>query len=126
VKILDFGIARAVDATSRLTLTGYAMGTPSYMSPEQLRGEDLDGRSDLWALGVLAYALICGREPFAGGHPAAIAAAALHESPPDLGVLRPETPAAWREVVARLLAKRREDRPASADQTVAALERLPD
>jgi serine/threonine protein kinase len=125
VKILDFGIARTLDATSRLTMTGYAMGTPAYMSPEQLRGQPLDGRSDLYALGVLTFTLIAGREPFTGGHPMAIATAALHDPVPDLASLRPETPEPWRSFTRVLLAKTPDERYASAEQAIEAIDRLP-
>lgn len=110
VKILDFGIARTLHGDTRLTMTGLAVGTPMYMSPEQIQGAELDGRCDLYALGVLAFTLLAGREPFQGHNPTAIALAHLQTPPPDLRSLRPGTPEPWVALVERLLAKSPHDR----------------
>jgi serine/threonine-protein kinase len=125
LKILDFGIARQLDDDIRLTQTGFAVGSPSYMSPEQLQGSPLDGRSDLYSLGVLAFTLLAGHEPFAGPTSAAIAVQHLHQSPPDLRRLRPELPAGWPELVAKLLAKRPAERYQSAREVGEAIAALP-
>ena len=66
VKVMDFGIARVVE--SSLTKTGSVMGTPAYMSPEQVNGERVDGRSDVFSLGVILYELVTGQKPFSGRH----------------------------------------------------------
>jgi hypothetical protein len=125
LKILDFGIARRLDGDTRLTATGFAVGSPAYMSPEQLQGLPLDGRSDLYALGVLAFTLLSGREPFAGATAAALALQHLQQAPPDLRRVRPDLPAGWPELVAKLLAKQPADRYPSAATVGEALSALP-
>jgi Protein kinase domain len=125
LKILDFGIARQLADDNRLTATGFAVGSPAYMSPEQLQGLPLDGRSDLYSLGVVAFVLLAGREPFTGATPAALAVQHLQQPPPDLRRLRPELPPGWPELVARLLAKRPADRYPSAAELAAAAAALP-
>jgi tetratricopeptide (TPR) repeat protein len=125
VKILDFGIARTLHADTRLTMTGLAVGTPMYMSPEQIQGADLDGRCDLYALGVLAFTLLAGREPFLGNTPTAIAFEHLQTPPPDLRLLRPGTPEPWVAFVERLLAKSPADRYPDAQAVGEALDLLP-
>ena len=126
LKILDFGIARMSGGfDSRLTRTGFAFGSPMFMSPEQLMGEELDGRSDLYSLGIVAYAMIAGREPFIDENPAVLALRHLQEEPPDVRQFRPGLPAPWVELLARLLAKKPADRYASAREVLAVLETLP-
>jgi serine/threonine-protein kinase len=122
VKILDFGIARqmAGDAT-RLTQTGHAIGTPVYMSPEQVEGKTLDGRSDLYSLGILAFNLLTGDVPFSGDNLAVIALAHLQQAPPDPRTLRPGLPVEWVIVLQKLLAKKPEDRFATAGALLKAL-----
>jgi tetratricopeptide (TPR) repeat protein len=126
VKILDFGIARMAGIDSRLTQTGLVVGSPMYMSPEQLQGTALDGRTDLYSLGILAYALITGREPFLGASASAVALQHLQSPPPDPRRFRPDLPAAWPAFLDRLLAKRAADRYASAQEVLDALQALPD
>ena len=92
LKILDFGIARMTGFDNRLTRTGFAFGSPMYMSPEQLLGQPLDGRSDLYALGILGYALIAGREPFADDNPAVLALMHLRDKVPDIRQFRSDLP----------------------------------
>jgi serine/threonine-protein kinase len=115
VKVLDFGIAKLEGV--KMTATGAVFGTPQYMSPEQLRGEPLDGRSDLYALGVILYELVCGRLPFESNTPAGYMHKHLTEQPPSMRTLVPHlhVPAALESVVRRLLAKKASDRPRSAD-----------
>jgi eukaryotic-like serine/threonine-protein kinase len=117
VKVLDFGIARvtlpgsAPDATN-LTRVGVIMGTVAYMSPEQATGQEVDGRTDLYALGVMLYEMIAGRAPFVAELPTQVLARQLTETPPPL----PEgTPAALSSLVFDLMEKRAADRPASAE-----------
>ncbi len=121
LKILDFGIARMSGFDKRLTQVGFALGSPLYMSPEQIQGIAIDNRSDLYSLGVLAFALLTGREPFDGTNSTAIAIQHLQQPPPDLRSLRPELPAGWADLVAKLLAKRPEDRVQSAQDVIGAL-----
>ncbi|MCB1037114.1 MAG: protein kinase, partial [Acidobacteria bacterium] len=125
IKILDFGIARMSSLDGKLTQTGTTLGSPLYMSPEQLQGIELDGRSDLYSLGTLAYTLIAGREPFAGRAVSAIFMAQMNEPPPDIRSFRSDTPPAWMEFLGRLLAKDREQRYASAQQVAQVLPGLP-
>ena len=124
LKILDFGVARMA-GDSKLTQTGFAVGSPLYMSPEQLQGLPLDGRSDLYALGVLAYALLTGREPFVGGTMTVIAMNHLQSPIPDPRKHRPGLAVEWAKLVEALLAKVPEERPASATETLAAIRALP-
>jgi tetratricopeptide (TPR) repeat protein len=125
LKILDFGIARMTGFDKRLTQVGFALGSPLYMSPEQIQGITLDNRSDLYSLGVLAFALLVGREPFDGANSTAIAIQHLQQPPPDLYSLRPDLPAGWGEVVTKLLAKRPDDRYQACEEVIAALTPLP-
>jgi eukaryotic-like serine/threonine-protein kinase len=102
------------------------LGSPMYMSPEQIRGRELDGRSDLYSLGLIAYALMGGREPFELTEPTVLVLQKLREDPPDIQEIRPDTPEAWAAFLARLLARDAEDRYANAGEVLKALEKLPD
>jgi serine/threonine-protein kinase len=109
--VTDFGIARAIEAGTRLTITGNAVGTPTYMSPEQAMGErDVDGRSDIYSLGVLAYQMLTGRVPFSGGNSIALLFKHVSEPPRPIGELRADTPRSMRDAIERALAKAPEDR----------------
>jgi serine/threonine protein kinase len=80
----DFGVARSITENSELTATGTAIGTPTYMSPEQATGQEVDGRSDQYALGVLFYEMLAGKPPFVGETAMQIAFAHVHQPPPSL------------------------------------------
>jgi serine/threonine-protein kinase len=109
--VTDFGIARAIEAGTRLTITGNALGTPGYMSPEQAVGErEIDGRSDIYSLGVLAYQMVTGRLPFSGGNTMALLLKHVNERPQPIVELRPEAPRPLRDAIERALAKAPEDR----------------
>src|SRR6185437_2917263 len=109
--VTDFGIARAVEAESRLTVTGIAVGTPAYMSPEQALGErDVDGRSDIYSLGVVAYQALSGVLPFQASNTPAMMMKHISETPRPLRSLRPDVPPALDGAIARALVKRPEDR----------------
>jgi len=109
--VTDFGIARAAEADSRLTVTGIAVGTPAYMSPEQALGErDVDGRSDIYSLGVVAYQILAGELPFKANNTPAMMMKHISEAPRPLRELRPDVPAALDAAIGRALAKRAEDR----------------
>jgi serine/threonine-protein kinase len=115
VKVLDFGIAKIRDfngteQSSFKTATGMVFGTPEYMSPEQIRGEELDGRSDLYSLGVVLYQALCGELPFQGESVLEVATAHLTQAPPPLRGRKPGLPDAICKVVERLMAKKRDDR----------------
>src|SRR5262245_334663 len=102
-KVMDFGIAKL--STSNLTQTGVVLGTPFFMSPEQLRGEAVDGRSDLFSLGALLYTLVSGRRPFDGQDLDSIASQILYKSPKPPSDLVSGLPAALDAVIARTLMK---------------------
>jgi len=117
VKICDFGIARLghdIGFTSRLTGTGVAMGTPHYMSPEQIGNSEVDERSDLYSLGCVLYELATGRPPFDLGDPWSILVAHRDTAPGPPRAQRPELPADLERLVLDLLAKDPEDRPQDA------------
>ncbi|MBS7813338.1 serine/threonine-protein kinase [Roseococcus pinisoli] len=111
VKIADFGIARIEN--SSMTQVGTVMGTPSYMAPEQLRGEPVDARADIWASGVLLYQLLTGEKPFEGGF-SAVQHKAIHTEPTPPSTLSVTSPRAFDAVVSQAMAKRPEDRFATA------------
>ena len=126
VKLLDFGLAKAVEHDDRsedggaptlpITMSGPGaiLGTAAYMSPEQARGEPVDGRSDLFSLGAVLYEMLAGRRAFAGETASAILRAILNETPQSPRALNPGVPPALDGIVMRLLAKDREARPQRA------------
>ncbi len=122
--VTDFGIARA-DYNPSLTQDGHVLGTVHYMSPEQSTGEAFDGRSDLYALGCVAFLALSGRLPFEGTTPQAILIAHATKLPPALRTIAPTVPVALATVVDRLLAKRPDDR-FSANELFAALDKAVD
>ncbi|PZW51016.1 serine/threonine protein kinase [Humitalea rosea] len=111
VKIADFGIARLEN--SSMTQVGTVMGTPSYMAPEQLRGEPVDARADIWASGVMLYQLLTGEKPFEGGF-SSVMHKAIHTEPTPPSSLTVTAPRGFDAVIAKALAKRPEDRWPSA------------
>ncbi len=103
IKVTDFGIAR-ITASSR-TRTGVILGTPSYMSPEQLAGKKVDGRSDLFSLGIMMYELLCGEQPFGGETMAALMFQIANNKHPDITRLCPDLSPGVRPIIDRLLEK---------------------
>ena len=114
VKVADFGLARARGKNQNLTAVGVALGTPLYMSPEQVQGLTVDSRSDLYSLGATAYHMLSGRPPFSGDTALALAMQHIQAEPVPLGQLRPDLPKDLTDIVHRLLKKSPEDRFASA------------
>ncbi len=115
IKVLDFGIAKLRDlAASNLTQAGSVMGTPHYMSPEQCMGEELDGRSDIYSLGVLLYEVLCGSLPFKSPTPSAVVVQHVTQAPTPLCSVNVSIPAAVEAVVLHALEKRRDARPQTA------------
>jgi len=110
VKLLDFGLAKLIGG-AELTIAGSTLGTAAYMSPEQAKGEDVTGASDVWALGAVMYEMYTGSKPFAAEYDQALMYSILNEDPnPPQGV-RPELPMELSEMVSRCLAKKPADRP---------------
>lgn len=111
-KVADFGLAQLTLQGERvsLTQTGITMGTPLYMSPEQINGQPLDARSDMYSFGIMAFHIIAGRPPFTGDTAMAVAVKHLNERPPLLTDFRLEAPPQLRDLVKRLIQKKREDR----------------
>jgi tetratricopeptide (TPR) repeat protein/predicted Ser/Thr protein kinase len=103
LRILDFGVARAMEAGT--TRTGATRGTVAYMSPEQTRGEPVDHRADIWALGVLLYEMLTGARPFRGDGPDAVIHGIRHDPPPPLRRVRPDAPPELARLVAACMAK---------------------
>ena len=114
VRLVDFGVAKLEEST--LTGAGATPGTVAYMSPEQVRGEDVDHRTDLWSLGVVLHEMLTGARPFPGVTDAMTYRAIAESAPPPLRAVRPDVPAALEGVVARALAKERAQRFQSADE----------
>jgi tetratricopeptide (TPR) repeat protein len=120
-KLLDFGLARpvaSIDAhsTHALTSAGMVLGTPHYMSPEQARGQLVDARSDIFSLGAVIYEMVTGRRPFDGVNVIDIIDAVLHTDPRAVLELRPEAPAALGSLIAKCLAKDKDERYSSVEQ----------
>ena len=101
-----------------LTATGAILGTPHYMAPEQVRGKPVDARTDIYALGALAYHLVCGRPPFAGDNPIAIGFAHISEPVVPPRQLRKDVSQALEDAILAALAKAPEDRPPSAKEFI--------
>jgi serine/threonine-protein kinase len=111
-KVADFGLAQLTLQGERvsLTQTGVTMGTPLYMSPEQINGQPLDSRSDIYSFGVMAWHMFSGRPPFIGETAMAVAVKHLNEKPPLLTDVREDIPASIRDFVKRMIQKKKEDR----------------
>ena len=115
VRIMDFGIARSLEAKG-LTGAGVMIGTPEYMSPEQVEGKETDQRSDIYSLGVILYEMVTGRVPFEGDTPFSIAVKHKSEIPTNPKELNAQTPDSLNKVILRCLEKDREKRYQSADE----------
>ncbi|HEX5658250.1 MAG TPA: serine/threonine-protein kinase, partial [Polyangiales bacterium] len=122
-KILDFGLARRKADRQQLTQTGFVVGTPLYMSPEQARGDSsVDARTDIFSLGSVLYTALCGEEPFYGAQPLATLAKICFDEPRPIERLAPQVPVRLRNLVQSMLHKKREERPglrAIADELAA-------
>jgi serine/threonine protein kinase len=117
VKVLDFGSAASVDVpTSKLTRTGAIIGTPHYMSPEHCLGEELDGRSDIYSLGIVLFEMLTGIVPFDSPTPTAIVIKHVNDPPPPPRMLNPNISPAVESVALRALEKRRDARPQTASE----------
>ncbi len=124
VKIVDFGLALVAQGTrSRLTQSGILVGTPEYISPEQITGQEVDGRTDLYSLGIVVYEMISGRLPFAGTNAVNVLFQHLESEVPPLAEVAPHVPGWVSEIVMRCMSRLAVDRPASAAETLAQLRR---
>ncbi|HEX3835919.1 MAG TPA: protein kinase [Steroidobacteraceae bacterium] len=117
IVLIDFGLARSVDGAANITRTGVLRGSPYYMSPEQALGEDLDGRTDLYSLGVLFYEMITGRKPYTGHSAMDVLQQHVTAPVPQL----PHTHVHLQALLEGLLAKSRDDRFTSAEQAIEAI-----
>jgi hypothetical protein len=108
VKVMDFGLAKS--SASSMTHDGSLLGTPNYMSPEQIRGEELDGRSDLFSLAIVLYEMLTGEKPFSGDSVSSVLYRIVHESPRDLALHLDRVPQPIAAFLSRALAKRAENR----------------
>src|SRR5580700_11044845 len=129
VKVLDFGLVKNVSGDGKgedLTQTGLFMGSPKYMAPEQIRGDKVDARTDIYALGIIMYEMITGKVPFDRPNSVNILMAHVNEEAPPLRQMNPNTQvsAQFEEVIARCMAKSPDQRFRSMDEVLAALKRL--
>ncbi len=120
IKVMDFGIARVL-GSEHFTHGGYMMGTPAYMAPEQVLGREIDGRADLYSVGVLFYRLLSGRLPFNADTAISMVQMQISEAPTPLASVRPDVPAWCATIVERSLAKSPSDRFQSAEEFRSAL-----
>lgn len=122
-RIVDFGLALVPDS-DHLTATGGLVGTPAYMAPEQVRGEAVDHRADLWALGAILHEMLTGRPAFQGTSPAAVLESVLHRPPASLSSARPAVPAKLTWIVSKALRKSADERYQSASEMLVDLRSL--
>jgi serine/threonine-protein kinase len=123
VRVADFGIAQMATAT-RMTQSGMLVGTPEYISPEQCRGEKLDGRSDIYALGVTLYQMLSGRTPFDADTPAGLVLQIVEGRRPELGALNPTVPASVQRLVEKMMDTDRSQRFQSAEDLIHAIRQV--
>ena len=127
VKIADFGLARILNRSSdqALTQVGVTMGTPLYMSPEQVGGDALDHRSDIYSLGITAYHMLAGTPPFDGENALAVAMQHFNSDAASLRSIRPDVPDKLIDVIEQMMAKKPEERPQNAKELLKALRKVP-
>jgi serine/threonine-protein kinase len=116
IKVTDFGIARFESAQMSMTQTGVALGTPHYISPEQLRGGPIDRRCDIFSLGVVAYELLTHKRPFSGDNISALIYSITQTNPPLPSTVDENIPGIFDVVIGKALAKEPRERYQSADE----------
>ncbi len=116
VKVTDFGIARALDDSEELTRTGAVIGTATYFSPEQAQGLPADERSDVYSLGIVLYELLCGKPPFTGDSPIAVAYQHVSEQAPPIESMIPDVPRSVAAIAEHAMEKKPDDRYQTADE----------
>jgi predicted Ser/Thr protein kinase len=124
VKVLDFGLAKQAGGDIEVTRTGATLGTPAYMSPEQVKGEPADSRSDIFSFGVILYEIACGRRPFHGIDLPSTLYAVVNEVPLAPDAVNPAVPRPLASVIERCLRKNKEERPQSMDSVRAELSKV--
>lgn len=119
--LTDFGFAKILESQSNLSLSGAAIGTPAYMSPEQILGQDLDGRSDMYSLGIVLYKMVTGRTPFKAETPTAVFVKHINDRLPPPRQYNPDLPERVEQVIFKSLAKNRDERFTTMAEFVQAL-----
>ncbi|MCA9952322.1 MAG: protein kinase [Anaerolineales bacterium] len=114
----DFGIARLTEAAATLTGSKASLGTPGYMSPEQIKGEKVDARSDIYALGVIVFEMLTGQRPFRAESPAMVLVKQMTAAPPHIRDIQPNLPVQYDAVLAQTMAHEPEERPSTAGDVV--------
>lgn len=122
IKLTDFGLARFVDSSGGISSTNEVLGTPLYLAPEYIRGEELDIRVDIYSLGVTLFHMVVGQPPYTGNNPVQILERHLNEPVPPVRQLRPDIPAELAEVIQKAMAKDRRDRYADTGALIQALD----
>ena len=120
--LADFGLARSMSADTQLTMAGVAIGTPAYMAPEQIDGGDLDGRGDIYSLGLVAWEMVTGKRPWEGESLYAVLYHQKYEQLPDVRDMRPEIPAYLADAIAGSIEKERDARWQTVSDLIAALD----
>jgi serine/threonine protein kinase len=123
-KLIDFGLVKPASDDQHLTQTGMTIGTPLYMSPEQIRGEHIDCRSDIYGLGATMYHLLTGQTPFSGTSPGSIMSAHLTQPVPDPGLRVPSLKQKTRDLIMMAMAKKRDDRFASFSAFIKSIDEI--
>ena len=122
VKVVDFGLAKMGEMSTKLTMSGMVLGTPLYMSPEQVEGKELDGRSDIYSLGIMFYQLLTGNPPYTADTPQAVIYHHVHTPLPDINQVIPDFPPVLAAVLARMTAKNPAERYLNCGELVSDLD----
>jgi serine/threonine-protein kinase len=126
VKVTDFGLARLASETQRMDLTqiGVTMGTPLYMSPEQVEGRNVDPRSDIYSLGITSFHMLAGHPPFDGDTALAVALKQVNSTPPELRAIRPDVPVELIALIKKMMEKNPDNRIQNASELLRELRKI--